>query len=371
MNDASKTLAGALLIGGSLLTGNAALITAAAGVGVNWSSDGLLGLWQRWRDRKLDTPLARAYQHAIQTATRTLADEYRRTVDNRATPAAFALVAECATQIGNAEYPPGELSADAAQAQLTRGLEGLLHGHEPRPREFLQAHLLQAVAVALRDALAADGEAWRRFHGWLIEDLRASQTALTVKLEQVSEVAAQLSDASAALVILQSASLRIEVIAGRIDTRTERIETKLDQLHAHMTTKKESNSTGAVFINSDWTVNGNVIQGDNLTINNDHRSRSRAESDPPTTPAHPINRVALKDWLMRYFDSRELDNLCFNIRPQLAQAGYPDQLGLELIGGIGLPDQCRRLIEWLEARDALHLLVAEAGRQRPNVPPPG
>jgi hypothetical protein len=36
--NAAKLAAGTLLVGASLLSGNAALITAAGGIGVNWTS---------------------------------------------------------------------------------------------------------------------------------------------------------------------------------------------------------------------------------------------------------------------------------------------------------------------------------------------
>jgi len=44
--NATKLAAGALLVGASLLSGNAALITAAGGVGVNWTSEAFGELWR-------------------------------------------------------------------------------------------------------------------------------------------------------------------------------------------------------------------------------------------------------------------------------------------------------------------------------------
>ena len=45
MKDSQKLVAGALLAGGSLLTGSTALIAVAGGIGVNWTSEALAGLW--------------------------------------------------------------------------------------------------------------------------------------------------------------------------------------------------------------------------------------------------------------------------------------------------------------------------------------
>mgnify|MGYP000940892185 CR=1 FL=1 len=42
----ARLVAGALLVGASLLSGNAALISAAGGVGVNWASEPLGELWR-------------------------------------------------------------------------------------------------------------------------------------------------------------------------------------------------------------------------------------------------------------------------------------------------------------------------------------
>ncbi len=179
--DTQKTIAGALLLGASALTGNALLLTAASGVGVNWASEGLMGLWSRVGQPP--TPraaLIRAGEQSIQQAVETLRHAYQQESGAHADESAFGLVRECASAVAEAQYPTESLSPIAAQQALAVTLDELLYGHEAR--QFLEDRLLDAVTVAFREALAADEQAWRLFHGWLFEQITESDGGLAAAL---------------------------------------------------------------------------------------------------------------------------------------------------------------------------------------------
>lgn len=387
MNDAQKTIAGALLIGGSLITGNAALITVAGGIGVNWTSEGLQGLRRQWRSRKLDTLLARAYSAAIVAAVERLRSAYVKSCDNQSPTAAFDLVAACADGLANAEFPavPARveesshraapaISADAAQAQLARGLDDLLHGHDARQVEFLKAQLMPATAIALRDALAADPEAWMRFHGWLIEELRAGQAEMSGQLSQAAEVLARFADPAIALQALRDSLVEIGAATGRIDARTERMERQQDALHddvKKLLDKADAPRTsGPIFNNQGMQVGSSVYQASQINITNAGSGLPGASQQPGASSGTMFDKSAFRDWLARHFSRADLELLCADVQAQLARAGYDEPVSLEVVGGDGLAQQCQRLIEYLDRRGHLDTLVRLALSKRPGAPFP-
>lgn len=171
MKDSQKLVAGALLAGGSLLTGSTALITVAGGIGVNWTSEALAALWDsRALAVSQGDALAKAYQRAIRQAVGELRRQYAPVGKTGAALQAFDLVAACAGSIGDAQFPP-TLEVAAVQRALDDSLASLLYGHDEHEVAFLKRNLLPAVARSFRNELAADDEAWRRYHGWLIEQM--------------------------------------------------------------------------------------------------------------------------------------------------------------------------------------------------------
>ncbi len=172
-----KLLAGALLIGMGVATGGATLSAVAAGIGVNWLSEGLASSWPRLAASPSD-PLARAYAVAIRSTGTALKDRYRRTVDGRFDLTAFDLVAACADQAAAAEFPPGAVDADSALRSLAAALTALLHGHDERQVAFLGKELLPACATAFQQRLLGDEPAWRAFHGLILQGLAANIVAL-------------------------------------------------------------------------------------------------------------------------------------------------------------------------------------------------
>lgn len=277
MNDAQKTIAGALLAGASLITGNAALITVAGGIGVNWASDGLQGIRRQWQARKLDTPLARAYSAAIHAAIEGLRSAYVRTQDGRSPTTAFGLVAACADDLANAEFPAVHMSVEAAQSQLAGGLDQLLFGHDARQADFLKARLLPTTAIALRDALAAD------------------QAELSAQFEQAAEVLAHFGDAQLALTGLQVGFSLLTDTTSRIDARTLRIENTLNEVAENVRAIRAagSPSAGPVFNNQGMQVGGSVYQAQQMNFTNaGGGSSGTPPRSHPTPPApHRLTRL--------------------------------------------------------------------------------
>lgn len=371
MNDAQKTIAGALLAGASLLTGNAALITVAGGVGVNWASEGLQGIRRQWRARKLDTPLARAYSAAIHASVEGLRSAYVRTQDGRSPTTAFNLVAACADDLANAEFPSAQISVDAAQAQLAGGLDQLLFGHDARQADFLKARLLPTTTIALRDALAADGEAWMRFHGWLIEDMRAGQAELSTQFEKVAEVLARFGDAQHAMTGLQVGFSLLTDATSRIDARTLRMENTLNEVAENVKRllAHPPSAGGPVFNNQGMVVEGHVYQADTIHITNLPRAGEAGKTAPRPQPAGAIDTSGLRDYLVRRFSRTDLELLCKDVERRLTQAGHPIQVSLEIAGGDdALPLQCQNLIGYLDRRGWLSVLVEAANAMRPGAP---
>ena len=174
MNDTQKTIAGTLMIGAGILSGNATLLSVAGGIGVNWASDGLIGLWdQAVHHFAPEEPLRRAYQRAITSAIAQLRAGYARQT-GQIEAQTFDLLADCAGAVSQAQYPPDVVSVATAQHTLARELDNLLYAHPERVQTYVKQSLLDAVAQAFRDELAHDADAWRRFHGWLIEQLSAN-----------------------------------------------------------------------------------------------------------------------------------------------------------------------------------------------------
>lgn len=128
MASTAPLLIGGLLIGVGALTGNAALLASAAGVGVNWTSETLPLAWQRWHGRKYDTALARVYHAALQDAVAQLKKGYLQDSGPHAETHAFDVVASAAHDLASAEYPSGPLVADTAQSTVAAGLVQLLAG---------------------------------------------------------------------------------------------------------------------------------------------------------------------------------------------------------------------------------------------------
>ncbi|KAB8140701.1 hypothetical protein F8S13_22085 [Chloroflexia bacterium SDU3-3] len=246
--ETQKTVVGLLLVGASMLTGNAVLITIAGGVGVNLTSEGLAGLWgQAGTLTERGTPLSHAGERAIRRAVETLRRDYLKEYGRTADTRAFDLVRDCAGAVLDPAPDLRAASPLTAQQALAPALGELLHGHEPRQVERLQRELLPAVAEAFRDELAADTQAWARYHGWLIERLTAQSAALTAQLADLPAVLDALRQQPAALDALRDAfdALEAEIAALRV---------ALERLAAGQ------GGAGTTFDNTDMEIGGSLNQ---------------------------------------------------------------------------------------------------------------
>lgn len=262
---AQKLVAGALLAGMTIVTGEATLIATAGGVGVNWLAEGVAGGLAGLRPARggATGPLAAAYAAAIRQAAAQLQADYTRTVDPRSDAAAFALVAASAQEVAAAEFPAPVAAVDIAQAVLAQALDALLLGHDPRQVDYLRGRLLPACAAAFQQQLVTDEGAWRAFHGLLLQALAANVLTLGPKLERFDAVLAAFSDPTAALHALQQRTARVEASTARIETTTAATLDAVARLAAQVDDLAERPPAGGVtFDNQGMTVHGGVYQAE-------------------------------------------------------------------------------------------------------------
>jgi len=117
-------LVGALLVGGSLLTGNATIITVAGGVGINLTSEGIASLWGTPR-----TPLVAAGTRAMRATVRELEKEFKQTRP-LPTPSPFQLLRDSVNDLAQADLSQPYANANAVQQALAQHLDQLLYGHD-------------------------------------------------------------------------------------------------------------------------------------------------------------------------------------------------------------------------------------------------
>lgn len=214
--DKAKLALGALLVGASALSGNALLATTAAGIGVNWASEALGGVIAAGAPAlQPGTPLARAYERAMRSAVNNLRRTYQSEHGRQSDTSAFALLGDTAGSVAQAEFPAVS-TVGAAQQELTNNLDALLHGHDERQVAFIKARLLEQVARAFQEQLAADDEAWRLFHGWLIQATSGQSAALQAHVQHLPAVLDQLRDTTAALDALHDSSDRLEALLAEL-----------------------------------------------------------------------------------------------------------------------------------------------------------
>jgi hypothetical protein len=291
---AQKLVAGALLAGMTIVTGEATLIATAGGVGVNWLAEGVAGGLAGLRPARgaAAGPLATAYAAAIRQAAAQLQADYTRTVDPRSDAAAFALVAACAQEVAAAEFPAAAAAVDTAQAVLAQALDALLLGHDPRQVDYLRGRLLPVCAAAFQQQLVADAGAWRAFHGLLLQALAANVLTLGPKLERFDAVLAAFSDPTAALHALRQGTARLEASAARIETTTAATQDAVARLAAQVDDLAERPPAGgATFHNQGMTVHGGLYQAERQYFGSAHAAEGGTAlvvnnlGTPPTPPA--------------------------------------------------------------------------------------
>ncbi|MBA3531519.1 MAG: CHAT domain-containing protein [Ardenticatenales bacterium] len=263
----TKTIAGALFTGASLLSGNAAFVTIAGGLGINWASEGLGSLADIVSPPEAGSALARAHARALRNALSTLEAEYRRTSDPRGDGAAFALLALSADSLAQAEVTLPETPGLARAARtLADSLPALLHGHDERQVAWLQSRLLSAVARAFRAELEQDGDARQLFSMNLLLQIARHSQALGVAAAQLPGLLNALSTTSSQLDAIQRSQAALE--------------DRLSQFKSGQGGKVTHESALSREVGSEAIVN---IEGES--------------SPPPAVPEHGevINRSAIAD----------------------------------------------------------------------------
>ena len=80
-----------------------------------------------------------------------------------------------------------------------------------------------------------------------------------------------------------------------------------------------------------------------------------------------IDKRALREIMIRYFSSNELELLCADIQQDLADNGIELMASLEMVGGNNLPIQAHNLIRYFENRGYLPYLVQAIRQARPGI----
>lgn len=252
---------GTLLVGGSLLTGNAAIITAAGGVGVNLASEGIASLWGNPR-----SPLVAAGKQAMRATVNELQKEFQQK-RKLPTPNPFQLLIQSANDLAQADCSQPYADTDAVQQALAKHLDQLLHGHDEYAVAFLRQHLLVRFTHKLQYELTKNEAARREFHGWLIQQTNAQMAGLATDVQQ------RLRDS--------------EALFENLDAATARLEALLTQLAQHIAAQEQQRGATIFFKNT-------RIEAAAL----DQQIGNRSEGDPPAT-LPPSSTPAILEQLLK------------------------------------------------------------------------
>lgn len=369
-SDTQQALVGAVVCGVSILSGNAALMTVATGMGINWTSEGLSRLWQQHAAPRLapDAPLARAYAQALRKGVRTLRDDYRQRIDSRSDLRPFTLLETCAASVAQAQFPTAATEVPDAQRELARSLDDLLHGHDERQVRYLQTHLLAAVTDAFQNELATNQAAWNQFHGWLIQQSSSQIALLTQSLTHVSDVLERFRDTAS--------------VQARLEATTTHLEAQLHEVQEALRRRADAGQPAtpppaAVFfsnirIQADTTIQTAagtvpaVTPGTTLFRNEDstfgtlHQRVGDASPPPPApnpdaSPTSAAHNNHLRQVLTTHFNESELRTLCFTL-------GGVDY---ESLCSGGKADHARELVAYCQRHGRLDELAAQVWALRP------
>jgi hypothetical protein len=219
----TKLALGALIAGVNVLSGNSLILTVAENITVNLASDAL-GEMISARAPQLPpgAPLTRAYERALRRASGDLRKQYLQQYGKQSDVKAFALITDTAGSVADAQYP-GVTNVGGAQQELARSLDALLYGHDERQVVWIKERLLEQVARTFQDELASDPEAWRLFHGWLIQIMNKQSAALQGSVKDLPKVLQKLNDSTAALDALSDATDRLETLLTEVRDELRRI----------------------------------------------------------------------------------------------------------------------------------------------------
>jgi hypothetical protein len=94
--------------------------------------------------------------------------------------------------------------------------------------------------------------------------------------------------------------------------------------------------------------------------------RQPADQARPRPAGDAVDKVALREAIIRSFGSTDLDLLCADVEQDLANDGIELQVNTAVVGGDSLPGQVLELIQYLDRRGYLDYLVNAVRRARPG-----
>ncbi len=219
-----KLLFGALFVGASALPAGAIFSGLLAGVGGNWLAEAFGGVIGAGPPPGV--ALTRAFARAVQTASAQLRTEYGEERIGHDGANAFDLLRQTARRVTAVESPTGMADIAAVQRHLGGALGQILHGFPDAQVNLLRERLLPTTARAFHEELAREPEAWRLYHGWLLERLATQSMALQTALAAQPAARAALADPAA------------------LEDRLDRFDARLDALLADLRDELRAAATG-------------------------------------------------------------------------------------------------------------------------------
>lgn len=241
--DARKLLFGLLLAGASALPAGNVISGLLAGVGGNWVAEAVGGVVAAGPPP--GAALTRAFARALQSAARDLRTEYGEERARRDGQDAFELLRQTARGITVVETPTGTADLVAVQRGVAGGLDELLHGFPDAQVRLLRERLLPATARAFHEELAREPEAWRLYHGWLLERMAAQNVALHAALASRPAARAEIADPAALEGRLDSFSARLDALLAGLQEELRRAAATGPEIEVDQSGQEEGTSYGA------------------------------------------------------------------------------------------------------------------------------
>ncbi|PDV97775.1 hypothetical protein [Candidatus Chloroploca asiatica] len=194
----AKLTLGLLLVGASVLPASGILgsvLGAAGGVGGNWVAEALGGVFGAGPPPAAQ--LQQAFTNAVREAASTLREQYGLDRVRHDNADAFDLLRDTARSVTAIELPPEAQDLAAVQRSLAAALNQLLHGHPDAQVLLIKQQLLPTTARAFQAELSRNDQAWRLYHGWLLERMLTQSVALQSALADQPAARAQLSNVAA------------------------------------------------------------------------------------------------------------------------------------------------------------------------------
>ena len=195
-NTGVKLTLGLLLVGATALPAGNILVsmlgTTAAGVGINWIAETLGGVFSAGPPPHAH--LRAAFINAVRESAGMLREQYGLDRVKHDRVDAFELLRETARDLVTLELPPEARDLETVQRGLAAALTQLLHGYPDAQVTLIKQQLLPSTARAFQAELARNDQAWRLYHGWLIEHMLGQSVAVQAALARQPTARTELAD---------------------------------------------------------------------------------------------------------------------------------------------------------------------------------